>query len=377
MSIFSTIGKVAQGLLNPMGTVIDLAGSALGLPDGVKNIAKVGLGAVTGNFAAVADGAIGLASSALKGEGKTEYRASSGAQGANGYAPSAAGVANPDGKLRDVVSTLQLFFREVDPLGNPVSRGTLNKGDLLNAARSTKVPPEVREAARYLLDHPAARDLLDQAKTGKVDGLISMADLETVLRQLDAQKPQQGGGNSSPISGHGPCRKTEAPAAEKHCGPVSKPTPPSKPTKPSGPQKPGGGHCAPAPKPSEPGCGGSGKVGGTRQERTHCAPPDSCKSILNNPRLSTEEKIQAILAQIADNTDAEILNVMEEMSDLSSRKGGMSKEDSAKADGSMEQLQLRLQKLTEQRKQMFTLMSNISEKYNEMSNHAIQNLGKA
>ncbi len=365
MSIFSTIGKVAQGLLNPMGAVIDLAGSALGLPAGVKNVAKVGLGAVTGNFATVASGAVGLASSALKGDAKTEYQPSAGGSSLRGYAPSAAGVSNPDGKLRDAVSTLQVYFNDVDKLGSPLGRGLISKGDLVQAAKSSKVPPQVREAARYLLDHPATRDLVDSAKNGKVDGLISMKDLDLVLRQLDRQPPWSGPvGHGGPVHGNGPCRKVDNPSPRDiHCGPTDR--------------KPYGHSDSNTITTTTTTTTTSGLSCGDNKKSSGCRAPDSFKSILNNPNLSTEEKIQAVLAQIADGADKEILDVMDQMSDLSSRKAGMSKEDGAKTDSSMEQLQLRLQKLTERRKQMFELMSNISNKYNEMSNHAIQNLGKA
>jgi hypothetical protein len=104
--------------------------------------------------------------------------------------------------------------------------------------------------------------------------------------------------------------------------------------------------------------------------------------IINNPNMSLEEKLQAILTLITQDTDDEILDVMKEMASAREERAKLGTDQSsrareAKLETTMEQLNLRLQKLMEKRKQMFDLMSNISSKFNEMAKQAIQNLGRA
>ena len=104
--------------------------------------------------------------------------------------------------------------------------------------------------------------------------------------------------------------------------------------------------------------------------------------IINNPNMSLEEKLQAILTLITRDTDDEILDVMKDMASVRDERAGLgtdqnSRAREAKLETTMEQLNLRLQKLMEKRKQMFDLMSNISSNFNEMAKQAIQNLGRA
>jgi len=104
------------------------------------------------------------------------------------------------------------------------------------------------------------------------------------------------------------------------------------------------------------------------------------QDILSDPSLGIEEKIQLLLESITESTDNEMLGVMGEMDRLAKQKAdlkdpnGKEAQDAAR---SMEKLQLRLQKLVERRKQMFDLMSNMSEKFNEMAKTAIQNMARA
>ena len=53
------------------------------------------------------------------------------------------------------------------------------------------------------------------------------------------------------------------------------------------------------------------------------------------------------------------------------------KKEAAKIQSSLHDLQFRLQELTERRKQMFELMTNLSSKEHEMARAAIANLGRA
>ncbi|NVJ28852.1 hypothetical protein HUW62_47445, partial [Myxococcus sp. AM011] len=105
----------------------------------------------------------------------------------------------------------------------------------------------------------------------------------------------------------------------------------------------------------------------------------SARSIVDNPNMSIEDKVQAILGAISTETDAEILQVMDSMASAGEDRAalGTSDADKKKAatlDGNMRELELRLQRLLEKRKSMFDLMSNMSAKFNEMAKTAISNL---
>lgn len=118
--------------------------------------------------------------------------------------------------------------------------------------------------------------------------------------------------------------------------------------------------------------GGSGRSpGGTR-----------ARDIVDNPNMSIEQKVQALLMGITEDTDAELLDVMNEMASARDERAtlGTSDQDKArgaKLDTSMQELELRLQTLMEKRKAMFDLMSNMSSKFNEMAKTAISNLRSA
>ena len=71
----------------------------------------------------------------------------------------------------------------------------------------------------------------------------------------------------------------------------------------------------------------------------------------------------------------QLADAQDQQASVKDSKGSAAAE--AKASRGVEQLQLKLQKLMERRKQTFDLMSNISEKFNEMAKTAIQNLGRS
>ncbi|MFY1830014.1 hypothetical protein ACN47A_29130 [Myxococcus fulvus] len=105
----------------------------------------------------------------------------------------------------------------------------------------------------------------------------------------------------------------------------------------------------------------------------------SVRGIVDNPRMSIEDKVQAILGAISSDTDDEIMEVMEQMATAGEDRATLGSTDvdkkkAAKLDGDMRELELRLQRLLEKRKAMFDLMSNMSAKFNEMAKTAISNL---
>jgi hypothetical protein len=188
-----------------------------------------------------------------------------------------------------------------------------------------------------------------------VDGTISQLDVQQALKKVNADIACYGVRQpSTPRPAPAPSSPAPAPSTPPTSGtpPASQPTTPAPGT--STPPKAGGGSEA----------------------------AGSVSDIINNPNMSLEEKLQAILTLITRDTDDEILDVMKEMSSVRDERAGLGTDEKsrareAKLETTMEQLNLRLQKLMEKRKQMFDLMSNISSKFNEMAKQAIQNLGRA
>ncbi|MCE9667327.1 hypothetical protein LY474_05815 [Myxococcus stipitatus] len=121
---------------------------------------------------------------------------------------------------------------------------------------------------------------------------------------------------------------------------------------------------------------------GTSSSGSRASSGASVKGIVDNPRMSIEDKIQAILTNITSETDDEIMDVMQDMADARDQKATLGtseadKKKGAKLESSMQELELRLQRLVEKRKAMFDLMSNMSSKFNEMAKTAISNLRSA
>ena len=54
------------GAFSPTGKIVDTVGSALNLPDPIKNILKIALGAGTGDFMGIISGAFGLAATSWR-----------------------------------------------------------------------------------------------------------------------------------------------------------------------------------------------------------------------------------------------------------------------------------------------------------------------
>ncbi|SET32498.1 hypothetical protein [Stigmatella erecta] len=359
--MFDFIKNALNAFAGPMATVVDLAGDALGLPPVLTNSIKAATGVMTGNVMMAASGMAGVASELMQNpSAQTEYCPSPEVGRASaGYAspPSTASAAPRGGTMdpmsvtyRDALKTLAANFSLFDTLQGKKGDGKFNLQTLQEAATHPSLSPELREAARFFLQHPEYRHVLDIAnKGGNPDGTFSQQDVQKALKKVNDD-----------IAAYG---VIAPPVASPGCPPpVSRPPPAGQPG--------GPGSCAPPPVPlptplPSPGCGGSS---------------GNVRDILNNPNMSMEEKLQAILMMITRDTDDELLGVMSEMASLREERATLGSGDAgraAKLDTSMEQLNLRLQKLMEKRKQMFDLMSNISSNFNEMAKTAIQNLGRA
>lgn len=412
----SKLTGLAKGL-DPMSIAVDTLCGAVGLPPAVANVVKIGVGAATGNVVMAASGAIDLTADALSnGGGKTELGMKAGieSQFKAGWSPFGGlqlesrhraefdlglGIKLPDLTLaslvkntfgcllplpllpfpmgpplysilpapifgppvfgsppprynenshldpqileyRDALNTLQQNYRTFDAAGR--LDGCITDRDLRAITCNEFASPKLKKAAQFLLDHPEYKNRVDGGGVfAPVDGAINRWDISAELGRVNFDIARYG---VRPPEGAQP-----APGAQPGgpSGPV--PTPP-----------PGNG--SPPVQGREPGIG----------------------EILRDPTLSLEDKIMMILRKIMDSLEEDLNATMGEMGakydekkTIQDSKGEDKEGKLTKNASEMEKLQFKLQSLTEKRKQMFDLMSNMSMKFNEMSKTAIQNLARA
>ncbi len=418
----SSVGGLASGAgdligkADPLGNLIDMGASLLGLPPEAKNVIKIAAGAAIGNPVLIVSGAVGLSGNLataadVNSPATTEYVPPSLDRPCAGYSPvplgppsddwlpqleplaataaapapaPAAPVPEPSVKAaarRDFIAEAENLVESVT--GNPVRRppgaqggaaehpatspergtpasqppvsggpaatqpedpidpnllayrdavavlqanfdtldavgwknGEFNKLELHALSEHPNTSERMRKAARFLLEHPEYFNRLEQAAgIGFMDGIVGRADLNAELARVDAQI------------------------------------------------------AASRPEPEAPVYGGN------------TVTPDQghLRNILNDPRLSLEDKLLALLEGGLRSVDGELQGMMGQLVNLQTQKGGT--KDTKKAgelDTQMQMLQFRIQRAVERRSQMFQLMSTLSEKFNEMAKVAIQNLGRA
>jgi hypothetical protein len=385
------IKGAVNALAGPMAAVVDFTGDTLGLPPLLTQSIKAATGAMTGNVLLAASGTLGVMSELQKNPpAQTEFSVCKDpARAQDGYAPAVptqpalqAGYLEPSVlEYRDALRTLAANYGILDTLCGRKNE-KFDTDTLQEAAHRLSLSPELRKAAAFLLEHPEYRNRLDTAgKGGSPDGTFSQKDVQLALKQVNEDIARHGVRPPTTPMPPAPPPFVPAPSLPPPSvpGPAPAPVPPQPapvPTPPppvcgAPPGRPPGipGETAPptAPAPRPPPCGG--RTGGV-------------SDIINNPYMSMEEKLQTILALITQDTDDEILGVMQEMASVRDERATLGTEQkdrqrAAKLETTMEQLNLRLQKLMERRKQMFDLMSTLSSKFNEMAKVAIQNLGRA
>lgn len=350
------LGSALGGVTNLLsgGALIDAAGSALGLPPAITNAAKVAVGAVTGNVLLAADGAMGLAQELGKNPpAATEYAAPKDArQACEGYSKprhetgGVSGGSHLDPKMNDYFDALQTVeqnFRTLDATDGKLD-GSLSKADLQRISGDSRVSPELRKAARFLADNPGYFERLDSsaASGGSVFGMvkdlrnddrITLGNVRSELNKVKADFAQYGrpgcGGSPSPGSSVG----------------------------------------------SLPPVGGTPPSSGSQAS-------SSARDIINNPNMSLEEKIDAILMSLTEKMDDEILQTMDDLTAAQDKqasiKNGKGDEKAlSDAQRDIDRINLRLQKLIEKRKTMFEMMSTLSMKFNEMAKTALSNMRSA
>jgi hypothetical protein len=464
----------ANLLAGPMSAAVDFAGNTLGLPPLITNSVKAATGAATGNVMMAASGAMGVAQELSQNPAaKTEYRPSASGASAKvgeGYASSSSAILAPGGspldpKLLDYADALRVLeanFSQLDLLDGK-KNGTLSKKDLERIASDSSLSPQLRNAARFMLENKSLFDRLDRQRSLFSIGLINnngtfnLSELRSELKQVEKDFARYGRPERPSPGVPAPGTPPPGSGGPPECDPPA-------PTRPV-PSPPGGALDpdfreyrdalsvlsqnwdtfdaavgakdnlltrdnldailnSPAASATlkraaqffkdhpeyfnrlemAAGVGAAdGIVGrpdvtaalrqadavlgssGTRPSPGGSRPVDggvSVKGILDNPNMSVEDKIQAILMAISEHTDDEVLGVLNEMATTRDTQATLThseddRKKAAKLETSMQELNLRLQKLMEKRKAMFDLMSNMSAKFHEMAKTAISNLRSA
>lgn len=341
----SALGGVTSLLSG--GALIDAAGSALGLPPAITNAAKVVVGGMTGNVLLAADGAMGLARELGKNPpAATEYAAPKDAQKAcEGYSTprpretgGVTGGSHLDPKMNEyfhALQTLEQNFRTLDATDGKLD-GTLSKADLQRISGDSRVSPELRKAARFMTENPGYFERLDSSASlngsivGTVvdmrnDDRITPGNLRSEINKVKADFAQYG----QPGSSVG----------------------------------------------SQPPVGGTPPSSGSR-------PGSSARDIINDPNMSLEDKLDAILMSLTQRMDDDILKTMDELAAAQDKQSGIKSgkgDDKAltESQGDIDRINLKLQKLIEKRKTMFEMMSTLSMKFNEMAKTALSNMRSA
>jgi hypothetical protein len=364
MDIGNFLGNVVSGVANFVDDAVDVIkqfdpvakiGSAivdgLGLPPGLAGVAKMGLGFITGDVILAADGGTDLGKQLFKNDGAvTEHQACSGpAQPPPGYAApvmspwrapgeliqqlcgavhpgiSASGnpLANDIGQYRDALHELKANFDTFDSAAS-LHDGYFTRNDLQAVLANPNAAAELKQAAQFFLSHPEYFNRLEMSVgTASMDGVVGMPDIDRELGRVSADIQKYG---------------------------------------------------LPKPAPQSANC----------QASTSTSGEPSLSDILGDPNLSLEEKVMMILQRIQEDVEDDIFDATRELSDIQDKKNQASKSSDGDTDEtqhqlsqSSDQVQLRLQQLTEKRKQMFDLISNMSSQFNALSQTAIQNLGRA
>ena len=227
------LASSAVGTFSLTGSVVDTLGSALGLPDSIKQIAKIAVGIATGDVAGIVSGALGLAGDVTEEMARTQYQPPADpARAGEGYAgrevgcapsprpPPPCGKPRVDPELLEEKRALETLTRDFGAIDNAggfwFPDGRFSGLDVQAVARGD-FPPEMKEAVRYLQRHPDKLRGMDVSDG--FDGLVSRAGLQAELCRVNAEIARQEAAHPAPPpSSPVPPGSSEPPAP---CGPAS------------------------------------------------------------------------------------------------------------------------------------------------------------
>lgn len=219
------MASTISGAFSPTAGIVDTIGSAIGLPDPIKQIAKIAVGAGTGDVMGIVSGAFGLAGDLMEAIAATQYHPNADpAKCGCGYAqstPRAQHPAPPPGqghcapppppppgcpqppradpdliRERQSLQTLLQDFDAIDNAGGLWFRDGKFSGLDMNAVMNGDFPPEMKQAVRYFQEHPEKYCRMD--RSDGFDGLVTRGGLQQELCRVNSQIDAQGGAPAAP-----------------------------------------------------------------------------------------------------------------------------------------------------------------------------------
>jgi len=283
--------------------------------------------------------------------GSSKPGAATGGASTGGAAPgaSSAGAAPLDpAETLAAATVLREHFEELDDalrVGR-VSFGLhpdiLLRSELERVSEDPRASGSLKQAVRYVLDHPQLWAFLARSHSGLFGMGISRGDLDILIArhgQLPGVLPAPAGGGGTPSTGG---------------------------TTTSGSDKSGSSSASST---SSTGSSTSGSSAGRK----------ALRDILKDKSLSNEEKIEAILMVLIDESDKKLVTTAKELDDAAAKRDKLKTNDKnelSKLDKLDRDLNFKLQRLTERKQKLETLLSNMQQKFTQMAMTAIVNLGR-
>lgn len=239
----------------------------------------------------------------------------------------------------DELSALQALLAAFDAVNRPMSGlvfppdKVLSREELEKTAAEADTAPALKRAVRYVLDHPALFDRLARSQGDGTQG-ISRSDL-----QIGIEDARRSGRVAVPSAGKA--------------------------------------RTAPAPAPASSGSSGASASSRSSSSSSSRSRDPSIKDILNDKRLSVEEKIEMILMVLENRTDDQMLSVTQEQDKNDDKKS--SKDDRkkmAQLDKVDRDLNFKMERLMKRKEQLSNLLSTMEMKFASMAQTAIANMGR-
>jgi hypothetical protein len=317
-----------------------------------------------------------------------------------------------DAEYQNALTEVNKYFELLDTAaGIGTEDGQIGRVDLQAAVGNPGLPADLKQACQFLLDNPAVFNEINAAAGGTDNGLITKADVEGAIQQLQQQQQQP----TPPMIGSIDPNDNWGDPGNDYGGilvpppedlldgqqnSVGSPTmedfgnePGSSPSTQRlslydmpGNQQPGGVYPPGSPNAYESQIHPQETSSNPDEEGPSSDPSGGATSIqqLFGQGMSMEEVIQYVLGQSIGSIDQQIDDTVSEINQAEQQEANAQNSsgstNSAKSNSSqedIEMLQTQLQDLVQQREQMFSLMSNMSQTFNQTAQTILANLGRA
>ncbi len=271
-----------------------------------------------------------------------------------------------DAEYQNALSELSRYFDLLDTAaGIGTKDGVVAKVDLQAAVTNPDLPDDLKKACQFLLDNPAVYNEINAAGGASDDGFITKADVDAAIQNLPSSLTNGWVGNQPPVDPT-PWDGTQTDGANAIPLDNNPPLP-----DPNGGFETGGAYTG------GPYAGGSNGPGAYTPYGNEAI---DTKQLFSSG-MSMEDVVQFVLGRSLGAIDTQIQGLVGELNqaeqaEAAAQKGGSSAKAQA-AQNDVQMLQMQLQDLVQKREQMFQLMSNMSETFNETAKSILANLGRA